>query len=346
MSSTTIKDVARRAGVGVGTVSRVLNGSGPVRAETRDRVLAAIAELEFHPNHSARQLATAQTFTIGVIVPFLTRPFFVAVLHGIEEVISNTRYHLQIFNVETAAKRDYYFTEVPYRGRIDGLIVLSLILSDEHVDRLQATRIPTVLVDTQHPALPSISGDNVGGALQAVEHIISLGHTRIAYISGVAQPELGFRVNCERLYGYQQALERHGIPQRPEYVRMEGDGREMGFHMTMQLLTQPTPPTALFAASDELGMGALQAAHRLGLHVPNDLAIIGYDDIDLAPLLGLSTIRQPMTEMGRESVALLLRQLADSAASPTQRALPVELVVRTSTVAEANPMSATSIFRT
>ena len=116
--------------------------------------------------------------------------------------------------------------------------------------------------------------------------------------------------------------------------------------MTMQLLTQPTPPTALFAASDELGMGALQAAHRLGLHVPNDLAIIGYDDIDLAPLLGLSTIRQPMTEMGRESVALLLRRLADPAASPTQRALPVELVVRTSTVAEANPMSATSIFRT
>jgi len=331
----TIKDVAQRAGVGVGTVSRVLNQSGPVSAATRARVLAAITELEFRPNHSARQLATAQTYTIGVIVPFLTRPFYVAVLRGIEAVLANTHYNLQIFNVETAEKRDYYFTELPYRSRIDGLIVLSLVLSDAHVARLLGAGIPTLLLDTCHPALPSLAIDNVAGAQTAVEHLIELGHRRIAYISGLAQPELDFRSNCERLSGYQAALRAHGLSEQPEYVIMAGDGREMGLRMTEQLLALAEPPTALFAASDELAMGAIQAAQRRGLRIPEQLAVIGYDDIELAALLGLTTIRQPMTEMGQHGVERLLRLLTARETPPEHTTLPVELVVRATTVADA-----------
>jgi LacI family transcriptional regulator len=330
----TIKDVAQRAGVGIGTVSRVLNQSGPVSDATRARVLDAIAALEFRPSHSARQLATAQTYTIGVIVPFLTRPFYVAVLRGIEAMIASTRYHLHIFNIETAEKRDYYFTELPYRGRIDALIVLSLVLSDEHVARLHAAGIPTLLLDTRHPELPSIAFDNAAGARQAVEHLIELGHRRIAYISGLAQPELDFRSNYERLSGYQSALQAHGLPARPEYVLMDGDGHAMGLQMAEQLLALDAPPTAIFAASDELAIGALQAAQRRGLRVPHDLAVIGYDDIDLAPFFGLTTIRQPMTELGQQGVTLLLQQLSEHDEPPHELTLPVELIVRTTTVAE------------
>lgn len=330
----TIKDVAQRAGVGVGTVSRVLNQSGPVSAATRSRVLTAIAELNFRPNHSGRQLATARTYTIGVIVPFLTRPFYVTVLRGIEAVLASTHYHLHIFNVETAEKRDYYFNELPYRGRIDGLIVLSLVLDDAHVTRLLSAGIPTLLLDTRHPALPALSIDNVAGARQAVEHLIAQGHTRIAYISGLAQPELNFRNNCERLSGYQAALQAHALQPRPEYVIMAGDGREMGLQMMEQLLALDEPPSALFAASDELALGAIQAAQRHGLRIPDDLAVIGYDDIELASLLGLSTVRQPMAEMGQQGVALLLQQLAERLPEPVQLTLPVELVVRTTTVAQ------------
>lgn len=330
----TIKDVAQRAGVGVGTVSRVLNQSGPVSAATRSRVLTAIAELNFRPNHSGRQLATARTYTIGVIVPFLTRPFYVTVLRGIEAVLASTHYHLHIFNVETAEKRDYYFNELPYRGRIDGLIVLSLVLDDAHVTRLLSAGIPTLLLDTRHPALPALSIDNVAGARQAVEHLIAQGHTRIAYISGLAQPALNFRNNCERLSGYHAALQAHALQTRPEYVIMAGDGREMGLQMMEQLLALDEPPSALFAASDELALGAIQTAQRHGLRIPDDLAVIGYDDIELASLLGLSTIRQPMAEMGQQGVALLLQQLAEPLPEPVQRTLPVELVVRTTTVAQ------------
>lgn len=331
----TIKDVAQRAGVGVGTVSRVLNQSGPVSAATRARVLDAIAALEFRPNHVARQLATAQTHTIGVIMPFLTRPFYVAVLRGIEDTVASSRYHLHIFNVETDHKRDYYFTELPYRGRIDGLIVLSLVLSDEHVTRLCSAGIPTLLLDTRHPALPSLMTDSLVGARLAVEHLIDLGHTRIAYIGGLAQPQLNFRSSGERLRGYQATLAAHGLDMRLEYVIMAGDDHEMGRQMMEQLLALDEPPTALFAATDVLAIGALQAAQRRGLRIPDDLAVVGYDDIELAPFFGLTTIRQPMTEMGQQGVALLLRQMSEPDAEPLQQTLPVELIVRATTVADA-----------
>jgi LacI family transcriptional regulator len=327
----TIRDVARRAGVGVGTVSRVLNQSGPVSAETRERVLAAIAELRFHPSHAARQLATAQTYTIGVILPFLTRPFFVSVLRGIESFISETHYNLHIYNIETEHKRDFYLTQMPFRGRIDGLLIMSLPLHESHVAQLRQAAIPTVLIDTRYPGLASIATDNGAGARLATEHLLSRGHTRIAYIGGPSAPELGFAVNNERRDAYLATLRARGIDVPESFVRLDGDGVEWGARMADRLLDLDEPPTAVVAASDELAIGAIQAARRRGLQVPGDLAIIGYDDIELAPLLDLSTIRQPMVEMGRQAVELLLARLTARDESPLERTLPVELVVRGST---------------
>lgn len=324
----TIKDVARRAGVGVGTVSRVLNQSGPVSEATRQRVLAAIQELGFHPSHSARQLATSQTYTLGVILPFLTRPFFVSVLRGIESFIAETHYNLHIYNVETAHKRELYLTQLPFRGRIDGLLIMSLPLHEVHVNRLMQAGIPTVLIDTRYPGLSSIATDNYAGGRMATAHLLSRGHTRIAYIGGPSAPELGFRVNNERRDGYLDTLREHGILPRPEYVRMAGDGAAWGARMADQLLDLAEPPTALVAASDELAIGAIEAARRRGLRIPGDLGIIGYDDIEIARLLGLSTIRQPMTEMGRAGVELLLQRLTQPGAPPVELVLPLELIVR------------------
>lgn len=338
----TIKDVARRAGVGVATVSRVINQSGPVSAATRQRVLAAIAELQFQPSRAARHLATAQSGTIGVILPYLTRPFFVSVLRGIEGLVAETDYNLHIFNIETRQKRDYYLTQAPFRGRVDGLLIVSLPLHEAHVARLGQLRIPTVLIDTHYPGLPSIGVDNVAGGRLATEHLIGLGHRRIAYIAGPAEPELGFTVNLERRAGYLQALQAHGLPVRDEYMLLRGDGMPWGARMAEALLDLAEPPTAVVAASDELAIGALQVARMRGLQVPEQLAIIGFDDIELARFLGLSTVRQPMDRMGRVATETLMRAMRMRQMPPLRALqLPLEVVVRETTrrdAAETQPV--------
>jgi DNA-binding LacI/PurR family transcriptional regulator len=328
----TIVEVAERAGVGIGTVSRVLNNTGAVKAETRERVLKAIDELNFRPNQAARQLVTARTGTIAVVLPYLTRPFFVNVLHGVEAMAAARDYHLQLFNVETEEKRRFYLREMPYHGRIDGLLVVSLPVFDVAMSRLAAARIPTVLVDTYHPQLPSITVDNVAGARLAVEHLIACGHQRIAYICGPIEAELKFPVNQQRLQGYQAALGAHGIPVVDTYIISGADSHVDGMRMTYQLLDLDPRPTAIFAASDVHALGALQAAGERGLRVPQDLAIVGYDDIDLAGYMSLTTVRQPMVEMGRRGVEMLLDQVDGRQSGERHMTLPVELVVRRSTV--------------
>ncbi len=327
----TIVEVAERAGVGVGTVSRVLNNTGSVKPETRERVRKAIDELGFRPNQAARQLVTSRTYTIAVVLPFLTRPFYVNVLHGIEASAAARGYHLQIFNVETAAKRELYLREMPYRGRVDGLVVVSLPVFETEAAQPHLTKLPTVLVDNYHPDLPSVFVDNVAGARLAVEHLLGLGHERIGFVTGPLDGELGFPVNRQRLEGYRATLQEHGIRVNPRYILSSDDRHTDGLRMTYQLLDLEPRPTAIFAVSDVHALGALQAATERGLRVPQDLAIAGYDDIDLAGYMSLTTVRQPMVAMGQRSVDLLLAQIEGGEVAHKVM-LPVELVVRRSTV--------------
>ncbi len=328
----TIVEVAERAGVGVGTVSRVLNNTGAVKPTTRERVLQAILELDFRPNQAARQLVTTRTYTIGVVLPYLTRPFFVTVLHGIEATAAANGYHLQIFNVESEAKRRYYLHEMPFRGRVDGVLVVSLPIFDTAVAQFQAASLPAVLVDTYHPALPSVTVDNVAGARLAVEHLLALGHRRIAYISGPLQGELAFPANRERLEGYAEALKAYGVLVAPHLILQGEDSHADGMRMTAQLLDHPDPPSALFAASDLHSLGALQVAGERGLRIGTDLAIVGFDDIDLAGYMSLTTVRQPMVDMGRRGIELLLDRIDRGVEGPEHIVLPVKLVVRRSTM--------------
>lgn len=331
LMAATIRDVARLAGVGVGTVSRVLNNNPSVSEATRQKVLEAIQALDYVPNPFARRLSLGKALSLAVIVPFFTRPSFVERLRGVEAAIAETEYDLILYNVETVAKRDTYFREVPRRDRIDGLLIISLSPRDADVARFAAANVPTVLVDANHLRLNRVIIDDVTGGHVATRHLIDLGHEKIAFLGDPYPNPFNFTSSHDRYTGYRRALAEAGIPFRPEYYVTGEHGVTKARELAHQLLTLPDPPTAIFAASDTQAFGALEAAQDLGLQVPQDLSVVGYDDIEVAEYLNLTTVRQPLFESGWRGVHLLLRTIEDPAAELVCDLLPIELIVRSTT---------------
>jgi len=335
--SPTIYDVARHAGVGVGTVSRVLNDSPQVSEHTRQKVQTSIEELDYHPSPIAQRLSLRKTFTVGVIVPFFTRPSFVERLRGIESYLSNNGYDLVLYNVETAEKRDAAFRELPTSHRFDGLLLISLHPTDEDVIGFERADVPVVLIDTHHPALTCVVIDDVRGGHIATQHLLELGHTRIACIGDVPEAPYRFTASYSRYQGYCQALEESGIPCREEYYRCARHGQEQARDMTRQLLDLTEPPTAIFAASDTQAMGAMEAVRERGLLIPHDIALVGYDDLEISQYLELTTIRQPLFESGVKGSKLLLDKLNGMTVETLCVELPIELISRRSTVGDTVP---------
>jgi len=334
----TIYDVAKKAGVGIGTVSRVLNDSPRVSEATRQKVLATIEELNYRPSSIAQRLSLRRTFTIGVITPFFTRPAFVGRLQGVEAALAESKYDLVLYNVETCTdKRDGCFRELPISQRFDGLLLIALPPTDEDVALFHQAGIPVVLVDAYHPALSHVVVDDVRGGHIATKHLIELGHTRIAYISDPLESPFRFTSSLRRYQGYRQALDEAVIAFRPEYHCWAEHGEEQACDMTRHLLDLDEPPTAIFAASDTQAIGAMEAIRERGLHVPQDVALVGYDDIEASRYLGLTTINQPLFESGLKGVELLLQAIEHPPAGPLRIELPMELVRRRSTVGDAVP---------
>ncbi len=332
----TIRDVAKRARVGVGTASRVINGSPQVSETTRERVQAAIAALNFVPNPAARRLSLGKTLTIAVVVPWFTRPAEVERLRGVENVLAESEYDLVLYNVETAEKRDAYFHDLPRREQTDGVLIVSLSPRDDDVQRLAQSTVPIVLVDANHRSLKSLNRvitDDVAGGRMATQHLIDLGHTRIGYISDLIETPFNFTSSRDRLEGYRQALKAAGTPFRPDYHRQGEHGRHEARRLAMELLKQPDRPTAIFAASDTQALGVLEAAQDLDLRVPEDLSVVGYDDIEISEYIGLTTVRQLLYESGKRGVELLLDVLEDPSAEPICEVMPTELIVRKTTAA-------------
>lgn len=332
--SPTIYDVAKHAGVGVGTVSRVLNNSPQVSEPTRRKVLASIQELNYRPSPIAQRLSLRKTFTVGVIAPFFTRPSFVERLRGVEASLNESGYDLVLYNVETAAKRDACFRELPASHRFDGLLIFALPPTDEDVERFEQSGIPVVLVDTCHPALSCVVVNDVRGGYVATRHLLDLGHTRIAYISDYLETPFRFTSSLHRYRGYRQALREAGIDYREEYFRCAEHGQEHARDMTRQLLNLPEPPTAIFAASDTQAIGAMEAIRERGWSVPQDIALVGYDDIEISRYLGLTTIRQPLFETGVRGTELLLQTISGHIPEPRRIELALTLIVRRCTVDE------------
>lgn len=332
--SATIRDVAQQAGVGLGTVSRVINHRPSVSDATRQRVLSVIKHLNYVPNPTARRLSLGRTLTIAVIVPFFTRPAEVERLRGIEHVLVESAYDLILYNVETPEQRDTYFRDIPRRERVDGVLLLSLTPRDGDVKSFKKANVPIVLVDAHHPSLARLNQvitDDVAGGCAATQHLIELGHRRIGYLSDRLDEPFNFTSSRDRLQGYQQALQAAGILFRLDY-HLQGDhGRYEAHRLAAQLLSLTDRPTAIFAASDTQAMGVLEAARDASLRVPENLSVIGYDDIEIAEYLGLTTMSQKLYQSGRRGMELLLAVLENPDAAPVTEVLPAELTVRGTT---------------
>jgi LacI family transcriptional regulator len=325
-----IADVAARAGGGVATVTRVLNGHANVRPATRDRVLDAIQALNYRPSTVARNLSLQRTMVVGAVLPWFTNPSAVQRVRGIVEGLSSSPYDLMVFDVESEDRQRRAFELFDRGDRADGLLVVSTLPPEPEVERIRNAGLPCILIDGVHPSLPCIAVDDVGGGEMATRHLIELGHRRIAHI-GDTPPEFRFDWSRDRTRGYERALERARIEIRPEYVREGTRLLHVARGIATELLSLPERPTAIFAASDTQAFGTLEAARALGIRIPEELSVIGFDDIEVASYVGLTTVRQPLFESGRRGAELLLRALAGRTVDVRTELLPLELIVRGTT---------------
>jgi LacI family transcriptional regulator len=327
----TIGDVARQAGVGRGTVSRVLNNRPNVDPATRARVQAVIHELDFVPSAAARRLSLGRGQTVAVVVPFLARPSTVEHLRGIEAGLVAAGLDMLAMNVESAARRDAILRDIARPERIDGLILVSFAPHEEELTRINATGLPIVLVDAHHRSVPRVVTDDVGGGRLAARHLLELGHRRVGFVGGVPRPGFGFASSRLRLRGVEQALREAGLAVRDEDLGLAEHSRQDARTIAGPILAQPDRPTAIVAASDTQAIGVLEAAAALGLRVPGDVSVIGYDDLELADHVGLTTIRRPLAQAGEHAVRRLVDLIGGRDGGPLREVLPVSLVVRRTT---------------
>lgn len=330
---TTIRDVARAAGVSVATVSRVLNNPHTVREPTRVRVQQVIADLRYHPNPTARRLSIGRTFTIGVILPFLTRPSFVERLRGVEAALSHSAYDLVVSNVESLAKRDAYFEAIVQGRRFDGNLIMTLAPTNAEAQVIHETGLPVVLVDTSHPLLPGVDVDDEGGGRMVAAYLLAKGHRRLAFLGDVEYDWL-LTSSAERLVGYEAGLRESGVALAEADRFWVPPSRRAARSVIDLLLARPPTerPTAIFATSDTTALGLLDGLRQRGLRAPDDLAVVGFDDLDVAESYDLTTVHQKLFQSGVRGIEMLLTLLESGQPStPTRLLLPLTLVERGTT---------------
>jgi DNA-binding LacI/PurR family transcriptional regulator len=324
----TIYDVARHAGVSITTVSRMLNDSDKVNSDTRKRILASIDALGFIPKAEARARAMQKNGRIGVITPFFTAPSFIQRLRGIAGALSPKTYELVIYTVESTDQLQRYLSTLPLTGNLDGLIILSLQIDDAEAQRLVKHGLPTVLIEYPHPNLNCVVIDNVEGGRMAASYLLKKGHRRIAFLGDTDLPEYAIHPVSLRLSGFRQALKEARIDLPDIFVRLAPYTQEQTRHVAKELLNLPEPPTAIFAATDFQALGVLKAANHLNVRVPEQLAVIGFDDLDMAEFADLTTICQHLDESGRLAVEILLAQLELSSPLPRLVQIPLNIIER------------------
>lgn len=324
----TITDVAREAGVSVSTVSHVVNGTRFVKAETRDRVRAAIERLDYTPSSSAQSLKKNVTHTIGLIVTSSTNPYFAEVVARLEAELYAAGFNLMLCNSGRDIDKQRSYIRTLKGRRIDGLLVLESVLSEAYLELLASCSFPVVVLDADTPGLASVSDDSELGGYLATSHLIEQGHRAIGCIAGPEQHHQSRR----RFRGFRRALDEAGLPLEPGWVHVGNMDIESGEAAVRRLCGGPQRPTALFAFNDFSALGAISQATRQGLQVPDDLSVIGYDDIEIARLFtpALTTVRQQAGTLCREASRLLISAIADKATSVEHLKVAPELVVRDS----------------
>ena len=330
-SKITIVDVAKQAGVSFGTVSRVINNDVHVKKETRERVIETMERLGFVANRQARSLAGGKSNSIGVLVPDLGTVYIGEIIRGIDAELSLTDLDLILYTTHrTASKETNYVTNLA-TGMVDGLLLVLPRSPADFIGNLTQSKFPFVLIDHQGAGrdCPAVGATNWQGGYNATEYLVNLGHTRIGFITG--SMDLGCAV--DRLDGYRSALRTYHIPYVPDFIYEGKFFQPDGYAGAQRLLDLPNPPTAIFASNDVMAMGAMDVIRHRGLRIPDDISIVGFDNIPQAAMVypPLTTVQQPLEQMGRVATQVLLGMLKNPEKKFTRLELPTELIVRSST---------------
>jgi LacI family transcriptional regulator/LacI family repressor for deo operon, udp, cdd, tsx, nupC, and nupG len=327
-----MNDVATRAGVSIATVSRVLNNNGNVNEATRAKINKAIKDLKYQPSRVAKRLRSKSISSnlLGVLIPDIENPFYVDVLRGIEELAYNNNYAIIMCNFGQDEKKEKLYLEILQSEAIDGLIVAPAHEDDPLLKKMVKEGLPVVCVDRglKDANVDVVLVDNVTGAYNAVDYLIKSGYKRVAYIAGLkAIPSSNLREQ-----GYRKALEENGIAFDQELVKFGNSKHESGVELCNELLKLQNPPDAIFTGNNLITLGALETIQKWKLKIPEDIAIIGFDDMQWSSSLNppLTAVRQPAMEIGKRAVELLIQRIQDPGRSSIQMTLNTELMKRSS----------------
>jgi LacI family transcriptional regulator len=325
--SVTIQDVAKTAGVSVSTVSRVLNGKVDVASETKDRVHAVIDDLGYATNLAARSMRSHKKNLVGLIMPDIAYPFAIEVMKGVNRAIAESEFDLLVYTTGDVRKSGRASHEQKYVSLLtnsisDGVILVAPVADELNVDA------PIVSIDplASNPNYPSVHATNYQGAMDAMEYLIGLGHKRIGFISGRAELESSNR----RLMGYRASLEKAGLLIDEKLIASGDYTTETGVSGARQLLALEKPPTAIFASNDQMAMGVFQVAQELGMRIPDDLSVIGFDNITESKYMGLTTVDQFISEMGFVATQMLIKLINGASLDDQTFKMQTQLVVRSS----------------
>jgi LacI family transcriptional regulator len=326
----TIIDVAREAGVSYGTVSRVINDSPNVKDETRERVKEVIDRMGFVGNRNARSLVSGKSHVIGLLIPDLGTAYIGEIIRGIDLELESIHYNLMLYTTHRRETKESGYISSLIQSGVDGVILILPRNPANYLEKLRALNFPYVLVDHQgiDDQGPAVGATNFQGAFDATEYLLQLGHKQIAFITG--SMDLG--CSQERLNGFKTAMQKHSVPVTPEWV-LEGDFEQSaGYDGASKLMSLSNRPTAIFASNDMMAFGVMNAVRDMGLKIPGDISVIGFDDVFQASqtMPGLTTIHQPLEQMGREATRLLVEMMAEREIKPGKVDLPTRLILRDS----------------
>lgn len=333
----TITDVARAAGVSVATVSRALRGLDRVSPQTRAKVERVATELNFVASPTATSLVSGRTRVVAVVAPFLTRWFFATLVSAIDRTLRDQDHHVLLFDLEDDSfDRRRHLTQSMLWKRVDGVITLNLPVDATELALLDRLGLPVVAIGSPVPGRPLVQIDDRRAVRMATEHLIDIGHSCIAYIGAVPASAAHVQTPRARLESYLETMATHGLSTRSDWTVASDWTADAAAADIVPLLSSPDRPTGIVAASDEIAIGVIQAARRLGLAVPQDLSVVGIDDYTLSEVMDLTTVRQDVTLLGRTAARLLL-DLIDGEDGFGDRSvtIPIELVVRGTTAAPA-----------
>ncbi|HXQ81973.1 MAG TPA: LacI family DNA-binding transcriptional regulator [Opitutaceae bacterium] len=325
-------DVARRAKVNISTVSRTINQTGKIGLKTQERVRRVMSEMNYKPNRVARRLRTREgkSNLLGLVIPNIQNPFFADLARGVEDVAYENDFAVLLCNYDEDPTREQFYLDILQAESVDGIILPPIHENDAAVLQVVRNGTPIVCVDRSlsSAALDKVEVDNRRGSFEAVEYLIGLGHRNIGFIGGPADSSTG----RERLAGYNAAHEKAGVPIKTQYVRFGDYKPGSGRRLAEELLSEPDPPTALFVCNCLMTVGALGTVYEMGLHIPDQIAIIGFDELPLASVFNppLTVVRQPAYEVGKCAAELMIKRLDDPRRAPTSLMLSPELIIRKS----------------